>query len=247
MISVCIATYNGEKYIEEQLVSILKQIGSEDEVIISDDGSKDNTKKIVDSLGDKRIRFIENHRKHGFTHNFENALLNAKGEYIFLSDQDDVWMDNKVSVMMHALKDVEFVTHDCITVDNSWNVLSESRFDDFNIKTGFINHLIKSRFLGCCMAFKRVLLDASLPFPENDFLIEHDIWLAAMAFLYFKVTIIKEPLIYYRRHGKNVSNGGFSEGYAINIKIKKRLYRLLKLAQVYPKVIKIKKRWRSRV
>lgn len=241
MISVCMATYNGENYIKEQLTSILRQLGSEDEVIISDDGSKDNTQKIVESFSDERIRFIENHRKHGFTYNFENALLNAKGEYIFLSDQDDVWMDNKVEVLKRALKEADFVTHDCITVDNNWKVLSKSRFDDFKMKSGFINHLIKSRFLGCCMAFDRKVLEASLPFPGNDFLVEHDIWIAAIAFLYFKTALVKEPLIYYRRHGKNVSSGGFSEGYSAKVKIEKRLYRLLKLAQAYPKVVEIKK------
>lgn len=240
MISVCMATYNGEKYIGEQLASILKQLGPDDEVIISDDGSKDKTKVLVDSFEDNRIRYYKNRNKHGFTHNFENALLLAHGDYIFLSDQDDIWMDNKVSTVMKALEKADFVTHDCITVDSNWKIISESRFKDFNMNSGFLNHLIKSRFLGCCMAFNRQLLDFAIPFPENDFLVEHDIWLAAVAFLYFKTVLIQQPLIYYRRHSNNVSGGGFTEGYSLKIKLKKRCYRLLKLLQVYPRVIKLK-------
>ena len=240
MISVCMATYNGEKYIREQLLSILKQLGEDDEVIISDDGSKDHTKDVIDSLSDGRIHFFENHGTHGFTHNFENALIHAKGDFIFLSDQDDIWMDEKVSTIMDVLKDADFVTHDCITVDSNMNVLSQSRFKDFHVRPGFIHHLIKSRYLGCCMAFNRKLLDASLPFPKNDFLVEHDIWLAAVAFLYFKAVVLEKPLIYYRRHGGNVSDGGFSEGYPLNVKIQKRVYRIIKLAHAFCHIREVK-------
>lgn len=240
MISVCMATYNGEKYIKEQLESILKQIGENDEVIISDDGSKDLTEDVVKSFNDTRIRFVYNNGTHGFTHNFENALRLAKGDYIFLTDQDDIWMDRKVEVMSKYLKDYTFVTSDCITVDGDFNVIQQSRFKEFNLKPGFIRHLIKSRFLGCCMAFRRELIEAALPFPENDFLVEHDIWLAAVAFLYFNAKLIEEPLIYYRRHGNNVSEGGFTKGYPMTIKLKKRIYRLVKLYQIRKKVRYIK-------
>lgn len=238
MISVCMATYNGEKYIREQMDSILKQLGVDDEVIISDDGSTDETKAIIESIEDNRIRYVKNAGTHGFTHNFENALRLAKGDYIILSDQDDVWMDDKISTVMEDLRLYDFVTHDCITVDGDFNIISESRFKEFDMKPGFIRHLIKSRFLGCCMAFNRVLLEAALPFPSNDFLIEHDIWLAAVGFLYFKSTMINKPLIYYRRHENNVSGGGFVEGYPLKIKLKKRGYRLIKLVEIYPKVRK---------
>ena len=241
MISVCIATYNGERYIKEQLESILKQIRENDEVIISDDGSKDRTKAIIDEIADKRVHYYINRGRHGFTHNFENALRNAKGDYIFLSDQDDIWMDNKVNRVMKALESADFVTHDCITVDAQMNVISKSRFQDFHVKSGFLNHFIRSRYLGCCMAFNRKILDAIVPFPKNDFLVEHDIWIAAVAFLYFKAKVLREQLIYYRRHGNNVSDGGFTKGYSMNIKIQKRVYRLFKLLQVYPRIFNVKK------
>ena len=90
MISVCMATYNGEKYIEEQLKSILSQLGENDEVIVSDDSSTDNTLAIVESFNDVRIKIFPNNKFHSPIFNFENALKQATGDYIFLSDQDDV-------------------------------------------------------------------------------------------------------------------------------------------------------------
>ena len=205
MISVCIATYNGEKYIKEQLESILKQIGSNDEVIISDDGSKDKTLQVIEDLKDSRIKIYINDGIHGFTHNFENALKKCRGDIIFLSDQDDIWLEDKVKKMMETLKSYDMAISDCITINEKFEIIQQSRFEAFNIKPGFINHLIKSRYLGCCIAFNRKVLDAAIPFPERDDLVEHDIWLVAVAYRYFKVELIREPLIYYRRHDKNVS------------------------------------------
>ena len=227
MISVCMATYNGEKYIREQLISILKQIGKNDEVIVSDDGSVDGTLKVIKSINDSRIKIHINTGQHGFTHNFENSLKYAKGDYIFLSDQDDIWQDNKVKIIMEYLEKYDLVIHDCRTVDNEMNILQDSRFDFFNIKKGFLRHLIKSRYLGCCMAFNKNVLKAIMPFPKNDKLVEHDIWIAAVGLLYFKTALVKQPLILYRRHGGNVSDGGFEKGYSLGNKLLRRIYRLV--------------------
>ena len=106
MISVCIATYNGARYIAEQLASILKQLSAEDEVVVSDDGSTDGTIDIVRSLNDRRIRIVDGPRRHSPTLNFEWALRNAKGEYIFLADQDDVWLEDKVTKCVEELQTV---------------------------------------------------------------------------------------------------------------------------------------------
>ena len=89
-ISVAMATYNGEKYIKKQIESILINLNKDDELIISDDGSKDKTLDIIKSIKDKRIKIISG-PKQGVIKNFENALNNCTGEYIFLSDQDDIW------------------------------------------------------------------------------------------------------------------------------------------------------------
>lgn len=238
MISVCMATYNGEKYIREQLISILKQIGKNDEVIVSDDGSVDGTLNVIKSLNDSRIKIYVNTGQHGFTHNFENSLKYAQGDYIFLSDQDDIWRDNKVKTVLEYLEKYDLVIHDCKTVDNEMNVLQDSRFESFNIKGGFFRHLIKSRYLGCCMAFNRKVLRAIMPFPKNDKLVEHDIWIAAVGLLYFKTALIKQPLILYRRHGKNVSDGGFEKGYSLPNKVYRRLYRIICLCKIRKRISK---------
>ena len=104
MISVCIATYNGERFIREQIDSILRQLSSDDEIILSDDGSTDDTISIINSIDDKRIKIIEGPRKHSPTPNFECAMKESKGDYIFLAVQDDVWKPNKVEVCIKWLQ-----------------------------------------------------------------------------------------------------------------------------------------------
>ena len=102
MISVCLATYNGELFLKEQLTSILKQLGDSDEVVVSDDGSTDLTLTILQEFNDPRIKVFHHDKrkqKYSFdyaTHNFENAINNSSGDVIFFSDQDDIWMPDKI-------------------------------------------------------------------------------------------------------------------------------------------------------
>ena len=240
MISVCMATYNGEKFIESQLKSILSQLSEDDEVIISDDDSTDRTLEIVRRLSDKRIKIYHHETDHGFTRNFENALKYAKGDYIFLSDQDDEWLPDKVQTTIAALQEADFVVSDCITQDENGNVLDPSRFRTFKIKKGFWRLMIKTRYLGCCMAFRRNVLKAALPFPDNTYYMEHDLWLAAVAELYFNVRLLDKPLIIYKRHGDNASDAGQGKGYPLSIKIKRRIYRLRCLWKIRNKIKMIK-------
>ena len=95
MNSVCMASFNGERYIKEQIDSILLQIGEDDELIISDDGSTDQTVDVICSYRDDRIKFVRNVNRHGCIGNFENALRVASGDFIFLADQDDIWLSDK--------------------------------------------------------------------------------------------------------------------------------------------------------
>lgn len=240
MISVCIATYNGEKYIKNQLHSILIQLEADDEVIISDDGSSDDTLGIISDFNDSRIRVFHHTSNHGYTKNFENALMHASGEYIFLSDQDDEWLPDKVNKMIEAMKNCDFVLSDCLTVDGNGNILDNSHIETFNIKSSFLSVMMRNRYLGCCMAFRRNVLLASLPFPDNSFYVEHDTWLASVATCYFRVRLLREPLIKYIRHGENTSDAGFGKGYSFSIKIKRRLYRLKYIIRIKDKVKKIK-------
>lgn len=231
MISVCIATFNGEKYILEQLQSILSQLNEEDEIIISDDKSTDETRNIIESIGDNRIKLFINNNPNGYTSNFENSLKRARGEFIFLSDQDDVWKKNKVQIVLKYLKEYDLVVSDAIIVDESLQVLQESRNSILNIKTGLYNNLFKSYYLGCCMAFRKSLLERALPFPENHDLCLHDSWLTVVAESFFKTYICSEGLILYRRHQGNVSNGGLEHKWKIFHSIKIRMYLIFNLVK----------------
>lgn len=218
MISVCIATYNGEKYIKRQMLSILNQLDTEDEVIVSDDGSTDHTVSILSNLNDKRIKIVEGPHMHSPTKNFENALSYAKGEYIFLSDQDDEWMLNKVEICMNYLTSNYCVISDCRVVDGVGNVLRESFFKINHTRKGELyNLLIKNGYLGCCMAFRREVLNKALPFPSKTPM--HDIWIGNVAAYKYNTVFIPNKLINYCRHGNNSSSAAETSHFSIRKKM----------------------------
>lgn len=218
MISVCIATYNGEKYIKEQLLSILPQLGKKDEVIISDDHSTDNTLDIVKGLNDNRIKIVMNNREKGYTSNFENALSYAIGDYIFLSDQDDIWMSNKVDYCIAELKEYDLVVSDAILINSKGEKIDDSFFYKRNVYYTWLGNIFKFGFLGCCMAFKMNVLKKALPFPKKHLYCTHDNWIFLVAQSFYKVKISHEKLIRYRRHTDNTSAGGFSDGTTLFLK-----------------------------
>lgn len=221
-ISVCIATYNGEKYILRQLESILLQLGENDEIIISDDYSTDNTLELVKSINDKRINVSYNKRKRGYSHNFENALENASGDIIFLSDQDDVWYEDRVKKMVAKLQTADYVVCDYDIVDGN---LKKLKIDSSKKRKGFLNNLIKCTHLGCTIAFNKKVLKKILPFPKNDILCPHDLWIALISQFYFKSEIMNDKLMCYVRHGDNASDGLLAKSEnSLFKKIKIRLY-----------------------
>lgn len=201
MISVCLASYNGAAFIAEQLASILASplIG---EVIVSDDVSTDATRAIVKSLADPRLTLIDGPRR-GLIANFENALRQARGEIIFLSDQDDVWLPRKVEQTLAALETADLVITDCRVVDANLNTLHPSFFRLNGSRPGFLRNLAKNGYLGCCMAMRRPVLEAALPFPAT--LPMHDWWIGLVANRMGRVQFLDEPLSLYRRHGGNAS------------------------------------------
>lgn len=229
MISVCLATYNGEKYIIEQINSILSQLLDNDEIIISDDNSTDNTLSLIRSIGDYRIKIFINDLGQGYTRNFENAIKKSSGEFIFLCDQDDVWIENKVSTMMSALQRSDLVVSDALICDGLLNPTLGSHFELHSTRSGFLHNFIMTRYIGACMAFKREILAKVLPFPPNSRLCAHDYWIANVAEMYYKVELIAIPLIKYRRHGFNASNGGQKSQNSFSHKLKVRIYTLMHL------------------
>jgi glycosyltransferase involved in cell wall biosynthesis len=200
------ATYNGEQYIKLQLESILSQLGPSDEVVISDDGSNDNTRDVVLALGDNRIRLLVNSGSHGFVSNFENALRNARGEIIFLSDQDDIWLEGKVRTVTNALKNYDLVVHDALLIDGDGYFLGKTYYSTLHHKASFFANLWKTRWLGCCMAFRRQVVDYCLPIPPK--IVGHDYWIGMLGMLKFRYCFMDEILVSYRRHGNNTSPSG---------------------------------------
>ena len=232
MISVCVATYNGEKFIREQIDSILCQLSSDDEIIVSDDGSTDGTIVIINCIGDKRIRIIEGPRKHSPTFNFENALKEAKGDYIFLADQDDVWKTNKVEVCMKWLQKYDCVVSDAEVTDSNLNPLYPSLYAIMQVRQGHIyNTVWKNGYTGCCMAFRLNILEASLPFPKD--IPMHDIWIGNVAAYKYNVKFIPDKLILFRRHKETISCNGKGSKYSIWQQMKFRWSIIKNIANLY--------------
>lgn len=214
MISVCMATYNGERYLRQQLESILSQLSEQDaEIIIADDGSTDETLRIVESLKDSRIRVLPSEKHLGTIYNYERALQVAKGDVIFLADQDDIWLPGKVAVVLDKLKECDLVMHDAYMLrqkdsqEGAWQ--RSGKLSDIRpYESGVVSNWWKNSFTGCCVAFRRQVLEKALPFPKN--LPMHDQWLGLVAERYFKVRWIEEPLVEYRQHSSNATHIGNS-------------------------------------
>lgn len=215
MVSVCIATYNGEKYVCQQLDSILKQLSADDEVIISDDGSKDATLALVAAYNDNRIKVFhhpkDEPKKRTYlssfmyaTLNFEHAINQAKGDYIFLCDQDDIWADNRVASMSKALEECDYALCNFSLIDADGKVIKEKVYDANPVSPKFLTNLYKMPFRGCTMAFRRSALQGILPLPPKC--VCHDNWIGlCMSFQKLRFCYLAEPLHLYRTHANNVS------------------------------------------
>lgn len=233
-VSVCIATFNGEKFIEKQIKSILNQTITPDEIIISDDNSTDNTINIIKNIIPKAKIFYNN--KKGVVSNFENAIEKATGDYIFLSDQDDEWKNNKIEEVIKLLDKYAVIIHNTEIIDENSNLLTDKSFFDLrNSKNGIINNLIKSTYLGCAMAFRKEVIKNALPFPKNIEM--HDRWIGLIGEISGGVYFYNKKLIGYRRHNSNTSNGFDKSSYS---KIKQFSIRFYILKEFIKRFIKIK-------
>jgi len=217
MITVCIATYNGEKYLQEQLHSILIQLKEEDEIVISDDSSTDKTIQIINDFDDKRIKLLQNNNFKSPIYNIENALKKATGDIIFISDQDDVWLSNKIEITLQYITTRNIVMSDAMLCDANLTIKSESLDIWRKYKPGFLTNLYKSRYLGCCMAFHKNKLTEILPFPKK--IQAHDIWIGLLGELSNEFTYIPVSLIKYRRHENNFSSASNKSDKSLLYKI----------------------------
>ncbi len=224
-VSVCMATFNGEKYIGPQIETILSQLRKNDELVISDNGSTDNTIEIIKSFNDSRIRLFNFEKIKSPIFNFENALKHAKGDYIFLADQDDIWYENKVKRVLEYLKNYDLVICDAHIINQNGSILEKSLFEMLNSEKGLLRNLYKNKYVGCTMSFNRKILSKAIPFPKD--IPMHDWWIGLIGELYGRVFFLKEPLMIYRRHENNFSFTLNKSQYSIYKKLTFR-YKLIK-------------------
>lgn len=209
-VSICMACYNGEAYIKEQIDSILPQLDERDELIIIDDGSKDDTEAVVQSIEDTRIKYLKNASNMGVNKSFEKAIKYAKNDYIFMADQDDLWTEGRLAAMLEAM-----TKGSLLVSGNSDAIDAAGGKSDYDL--GFLyskdsekygKNIVRifagrAYYYGCAMAFRRELNKIILPFP--NYIESHDLWIA-MAANIAKSNVHVENIVLKRRiHGKNAS------------------------------------------
>lgn len=248
LVSVCMATYNGAKYIKEQMDSILSQEFKENkdvklEIIVSDDGSRDETLKIVESYKDPRIHIFHHTNRHHYryynasicaSHNFENAMKHASGEYIFLADQDDIWYPWKMDVSLSKLKET-----------GGGMVYTEFDWGDINCK--FIGHhtyknikfweLKHIGVYGFCMCLSRQELRYILPIPSWNS--GHDNWIQFSTVWRKRIHYISKPSALHRWDGKTSVSTSYGRHSKTN-RTPPRLLQVIMRLNMYLQVI-----WRS--
>lgn len=211
-ISVALCTYNGEKYIEEQIESIINQTKKVDEIIICDDCSKDNTIKLINKYLKKiNIKVLQNKNNMGVVKNFIKAFNACSGDIVFLCDQDDIWKKNKVQVIVDLFKknkQINMIGTDALLIDGNGNSLNAKLWDTIgykwsknNLNENYIVQLKKAFLTGATAAARKKFID--------DFMIEskyviHDYWLSECASMTDSLLMHNECLTKYRQHQNNV-------------------------------------------
>lgn len=217
-VSVLIAAYNGGAYIKEQLLSVVSQLGADDEIIISDDKPDGDTYAVIEPfLSDPRIRYVHGPAK-GVDANKEFLLRECTGDVAFLCDQDDVWLDNKVERVLAAVEGGACcVLHNAYITDENLNKSGKTLFEDRGAKPGILHNIIRNCYTGACMALTRQAFTAALPFPDS--LPMHDQWLGLVSEKVGKVEFIDEPLLLYRRNPGSMTGGKTSLAQKIKWRI----------------------------
>jgi glycosyltransferase involved in cell wall biosynthesis len=204
-VSIALATYNGELYLQEQLDSYLHQSRLPDEVVISDDASTDATLEIIKKFAETapfEVRWTQNKSNVGFTQNFNRALEQTTGDVVFLSDQDDIWFPEKIEYMIELAQEnpsTLLFMNDALVVDSNLNSRNITILG-FLTSTGFTD---KNFVNGCCIMVRRQLLEITLPIPLN--ILAHDMWLVSISDGLGYKKFSRLVLQMYRRHNKNLS------------------------------------------
>ncbi len=201
------AAYNGARFIAAQVASVLRQLGSDDELIVADDASTDETVRVLEGFRDPRLRVLRHVRNSGVVKAFESALRQATGEIVFLCDQDDVWREDKVASVLLAFQSAPgttLVLTNGELMDGEGNSLGKTLYTSPHLPLGAAANLIRNRYQGSAMAFRREILEAALPFPEG--IPMHDSWIGLVNALVGRALYLPQSLILYRRHENNATS-----------------------------------------
>jgi glycosyltransferase involved in cell wall biosynthesis len=208
-VSVCMATYNGERFLHAQVRSILDQLSPLDEIVVVDDCSTDGTSGLIGSFCDPRIRLFINDQRRREVYSFGRAIGLSRNAQIFLADQDDVWLPGRVKRMGLALERAALVTTNFEWIDADGNPLPVSvdgvRADASgkffkNLAGIFIG---KTSYFGCALAFRRDLVPLILPIP--GYVESHDLWIAMAANVIGSNVHLEDPSLLKRRHDGNAT------------------------------------------
>jgi len=212
-IDILMATYNGEKYVAQQINSILEQTYTNFNLIISDDGSTDNTRKILEEYKQKddRIKVYYQEKNLGYIKNFEFLLTKVTSDIYMLSDQDDIWLKEKVEKSYQKLIDekADLVYTDLKVVDQELNEINPSfmrmmKFYKKAVKyTEYRSVYLYNTVTGCTVISKKKFIEKILPLPNESKYVIHDLWIALVVGLYGKIVYMDKAYILYRQHGKN--------------------------------------------
>lgn len=215
VISVAMTTYNGEKYIKEQLLSILNQTVPVDEIVIYDDNSSDDTVQIIKKIIEEndsmtRIKLCINKNNYGFVRNFKKSINSTNGDYIFLADQDDIWEPNKVETMIMYMDELNasLLCSNYLVINECGKIISYKKPDEFKrLGEKTINRIefrtiIWSNFIqGCTYCFTRDLKEKFLAIKNDE--IAHDYQLLLLSSIMNSAYILNKELIRYRIHEAN--------------------------------------------
>ena len=209
LVSIAMCTYNGERFIKEQIDSILAQTYPHFELLIFDDGSSDNTAKIIQEYQEKHpnIHFKQNEKNLGFLKNFEQAISHAKGDYVALTDQDDIWKKEKLQTFVENINEHALIYSDAIIIDENSKETGTLLVEPKNkLCDGACNKafLLNNFISGNTMMFKRELVEHILPIPPK--MSYHDIWIGFVASTYGTITYTKKPMTYYRKYSGQVTD-----------------------------------------
>lgn len=245
-VAIIMATYNGEKYVGDQIDSILGSSYQDFELFIHDDGSKDGTLPLLRTYEEQypdKIHVYQNVTNMGVTMNFLNALCHTTSDYIMFCDQDDVWKNNKIAITLKRIRHMEAqlgkdrplaVFTDAVVVDQNLNVIKNSFFCSSHLntrKTDLPHMLMENKLIGCTVmvnaALRKVIHTHELPTQARF----HDWWVGLIASAFGKIGFINDGTLLYRQHGGNVVGdigfGAYIKNRITSIQMQKEALRAL--------------------